>query len=382
MSRHERQISDTPGVLAEAGPPPAAPPGKKRRRAYVVGIAGLVVLGLAAWFGGSWWTTGRFLRTTDDAYVTADITMISARVDGYVAGVGVGSNDHVSAGDVLVRLDDGDFRNALAAATSRWDTAGRTLARIDAQIEAARAAVTQAEAARDTAAAKLRTASTGVERARRLTASNVSSQAQLDAATEDFDVARAGLASAEAAIASAEAQVAVLGAQRAEAEGQRTELKVAVDQAQRNLDLTVLAAPADGIVANMTLEPGDLVTPGARLAALVLDDSLYVEANLKETQLDGVAPGASVEMSFDALPGRSFTGRVVSVSPATGAVFSLLPADNATGNFTKIVQRVPVRISIPPEALATGALRAGLSSRIAIDTRSVPGAGTGAGAAE
>ncbi|MCQ0971437.1 HlyD family secretion protein [Paracoccus sp. TK19116] len=335
----------------------------------VLPVVVIAALCAGGWFGSQWWMTGRFLEKTDDAYVAADITMISARVDGYVADVPVRSNQHVSAGDVLVRLDDGDSRNALATAKSRWETAGQTLIRIDAQIDAARAAVTQAEAARDTAEAQLRTASTNADRARRLASGNVTSQAQLDSANEAFDVARAGVAGAKAAITSAEAQVAVLQAQRAEAEGQRQELKVAVDQAQRDLDLTVLTAPANGIVANMTLEPGDLVTPGTRLAALVPDGSLYVEANLKETQMAGIANGAEVEMTFDALPGQTYIGHVASISPATGAVFSLLPAENATGNFTKIVQRVPVRIAIPEDALASGALRAGLSTEIAIDTR-------------
>ncbi len=385
MSRHERPIPDSlvaAAASADAKPAPGDAPAKTSRKRYVLPLVGLLVLCLAGWFGGQWWTIGRFLETTDDAYVTADVTMISARIDGYAAEVPVRSNDHVSAGDVLARLDDGDLRNALATAQSRWETAGETLARIDAQIDAARAAVTQAEAARDTAQAQLRTARTNVDRARRLASENVTSTAQLDTATEDFDVARAGVASANAAIDSAEAQVAVLKAQRAEAEGQRGELKVAVDQAQRNLDLTILTAPADGIVANMTLEPGDLVTPGTRLAALVPDGGLYVEANLKETQMVGVAPGAEVEMTFDALPGRSFEGRVASISPATGAVFSLLPAENATGNFTKIVQRVPVRISIPDDALASGALRAGLSTEIAIDTRTAPETGAVAAVSE
>ncbi len=385
MSRHERPIPEAlVAAAASAEAPSTLPdaPAARSRKRYLLPLVAVAILGVAGWFGEHWWTTGRFLQTTDDAYVTADVTMISARVDGYVAEVPVRSNEHVSAGDVLVRLDDGDLRNALATARSRWQTAGETLARIDAQIEAARAAVAQAEAAHDTAAAQLRTASSTVERARRLASGNVASQAQLDTATEGFDVARAGVASAEAAIASAEAQVAVLKAQRAEAEGQRGELAVAVDQARRNLDLAVLTAPADGVVADMTLEPGDLVTPGTRLAALVPDGSLYVEANLKETQMAGVAPGAEVEMTFDALPGRSFEGRVASISPATGAVFSLLPAENATGNFTKIVQRVPVRISIPDDALASGALRAGLSTEIAIDTRTAPGPDVVAAASE
>jgi membrane fusion protein (multidrug efflux system) len=151
--------------------------------------------------------------------------------------------------------------------------------------------------------------------------------------------------------------------------GSLKELALAVDQAGRNLDLTVLRAPSDGTIANMTLEVGDLVAPGARLAALVPQDSLYIQANFKETQTGKIAIGAPVGITFDALPDKVFEGRVLSLAPATGSVFSLLPPDNATGNFTKIVQRVPVRISIPAAALDSGHLRAGLSAVVEVDRR-------------
>ena len=233
------------------------------------------------------------------------------------------------------------------------------------------------------AEAQLRTATTNAERVRNLADQGVAPQAQLDQANEALDTATAGVAQARAAVASAEAQVDVLTAERAEAEGTRRELELAVEQAQRNLDLTVLRAPADGTVANLTIESGDLVTPGARLAALVPDEGLYIEANYKETQLAGIVPGETVHVTFDALPDQEFEGIVASTAPATGSVFSLLPADNATGNFTKVVQRVPVRIELPEEALATGQLRAGLSAVVAVDRRTAPdGTLTAANASE
>jgi len=309
------------------------------------------------------------METTDDAYVKADVTLISSRAQGYVAEVLVRSNDHVNAGDLLARLDDGDARNGLALAQSRFETAGEALTRIDAQIAAAQAIVAQTKADRDTAQAQLNSAQTNATRAAQLASDRVVSQSQLDTANEALDVGRGGFAGAQARIASAEAQVAVLNAQHVEAEGQQQELKIAVDQARRDLARTVLTAPSDGIIANLTIEIGDLVSPGARLAALIPDGSLYVEANLKETQMTNIAAGAIVEMTFDALPNQTFEGRVASISPATGAIFSLLPADNATGNFTKIVQRVPVRIALPQEALETGKLRAGLSTEVSIDIR-------------
>ncbi|WP_417243486.1 HlyD family secretion protein [Celeribacter sp.] len=387
MAKQHLKAMDTPTVdpslttdqspTANHDAPPA--PRKRGRKPVILAVVALAAIGFGGWEGVAYWTTGRFIETTDDAYIKSDITLISSRIQGYVAKVSVASNDHVQAGDVIAQLDDGDLRNGLALAESRYQTAGAALTRITAQIDAASSTVIQKQAERDTAQAQLRTARTKADRATQLATERVASQAQLDTATEALDIARAGLASAEAGIASAQAQVAVLRAQYAEAEGQRQELKIAVDQARRDLSLTVLTAPADGIVANMTLEPGDLVTPGARLAALIPDGSFYVEANMKETQMSRLGAGAMVEMTFDALPDQTFEGHVASVSPATGAIFSLLPADNATGNFTKIVQRVPVRITIPQTALATGKLRAGLSTEIAIDIRTTPAPSANAG---
>lgn len=360
MSRHDTALADAAV---------AAPTTKPTRKKAVLGILALIALGLGGWYGNAYWTHGRFMVETDDAYVAADISIISSRIQGYVAEVTVRENATVAAGDVLVRLDDGDYRIALQVAQSRVATAGETLLRIDAQGVAARASVAQAGAMRDVAAAQLRNATSSADRVRRLAAGNVAAQAQLDAAVDTLDTATASLASAEAGLANATAQISVLKAQRAEAEGTLQELKLAVDQARRNLDLTVMRAPVNGTVANLTLEVGDLVAPGARLAALVPHDLLYIRANFKETQMGGIAVGADVAIRFDALPRQQFAGKVLSLAPATGSVFSLLPADNATGNFTKIVQRVPVRIGIPQDALAAGQLRAGLSAIVEVDRR-------------
>ena len=373
MSRHERTLSNPPETAQPESPAPSVrkAPGRKKIVLAIIAVAILCAVGL---FGYRWWTVGRFMVETDDAYVTADITLISSRVQGYVAAVEVEENQQVSAGDVLVRLEDGDFRNALDVAQSRVATSSDTLARIDAQIEAARAGVAQAKATRDVADAQLRNAQTNADRVGQLNRGSIASQSQLDEATEALDTATASRASASAAILAAEAQVAVLEAQRAEEEGARRELELAAEQAQRDLDLTVLRAPADGTLARLTLEVGDLVAPGARLAALVPTETLYIEANFKETQLPGIHEGAVAHITFDELPEVEFEGHVESLAPATGSVFSLLPADNATGNFTKVVQRVPVRISIPEEAADQGLLRAGLSTVVEIDSRTGDGA--------
>ena len=200
----------------------------------------------------------------------------------------------------------------------------------------------------------------------------MTSQATLDTANETLATAKATRAAALAAIKGAEAQVEVLKAQRAETESGRHDLQLDVDKAQRDLDHTILRAPFDGTVANIAIEAGELVNIGARLAAVVPDHGLYVEANFKETQLAGITPGEIATVSIDAMDGHEIEGKVISVAPATGSVFSLLPADNATGNFTKIVQRVPVRIELPD---GTQGLRAGLSVVVEIDQRTAP-AGT------
>jgi membrane fusion protein (multidrug efflux system) len=367
MSRHDRKIievgqSDQASVLASV-------PVKSRKKQLILGVVGLaVVVGLAD-FGHNYWTTGRFMVETDDAYVTADITLIRSRVQGYVVEMEVKSNDHVTAGQVLLRLDDGDYRIALKTAQERVLTADQTIARIGAQTVAAEAGVVQAEAMQSVAQAQLRAAQRAYDRAQQLGKTNVVSQAQLDVAIESLETTTASLASAAAAIQSAEAQVGVLHAQQAEAVGAKHELELAVSQAQRNMDLTVLRAPVDGSIGNLSIETGDLVTAGTQLAAVVPMDALYIEANFKETQMSEVALGADVAITFDAIPGTTFEGHVESVSPATGSEFSLLPADNATGNFTKIVQRVPVRISIPKTAMDTGNLRAGLSAVVEVDNR-------------
>lgn len=348
-----------------------APPKKSRKKLILGGIA-LVVLLAGGTTGYEWWTNGRFLVDTDDAYVQADLSLVSSKLQGYVEDIPVKANQHVSKGEVLVRIEDGDYRIALQQAQAKLPTLERTLARIDAQIVAARATVSQTEAELSAAEAALRTAGTAQTRIQGLTDRKVTSQAELDDANEALETARANRAAAQAAIKGAEAQVEVLKAQRAESDSNRDALQLDIQQAQRNLDHTILRAPFDGTVANIAIEEGELVSIGARLAAVVPDHGLYIEANFKETQLGDIVAGETAHVTVDALEGREIEGRVVSVAPATGSIFSLLPADNATGNFTKIVQRVPVRIELPAE---TRGLRAGLSAVVEIDRRSAP-AGT------
>ncbi|MDB5535937.1 MAG: EmrA family multidrug resistance transporter protein [Devosia sp.] len=365
---------EAPHVVDAPEPAPAAPTKPKggSRRRIVVSIIALLALAGAGWYGNNYYTTGRFMVSTDDAYIVGDITTISPKVTGYVTQVNVVANQSVKAGDTLVTLDDGDYRIARDQAQATIDTQHLTLARIDAQITGAGAAVTQAEAQKTALQAAQRNAQLAFDRSTELTARAVVSQADLDKATAALDQANANIAAGDAQVAAAQANIGVLQAQRAEAAGAIKSQELALQKAERDMSFTVLRAPYDGIVGNMAVQTGDLVSPGARLAAVVPVNALYVEANFKETQLANLVPGEAVTITVDALGADPIHGTVESLAPASGSVFSLLPAENATGNFTKVVQRVPVRIALPADALATGKLRAGLSVTIEADTRTIP----------
>ncbi|OHV75528.1 HlyD family secretion protein [Ensifer sp. LCM 4579] len=358
-SARERPLTDT-----------AAP--RKKRRNAILPVLGLALLAAGGWYGYDWWTNGRFMVSTDDAYIEADIATISPKVAGYVAKVDVVANQHVKAGDPLVTLDDGDYRIAAEQAEAQILTQKLALSRFDAQIAGAKASLNQAQAQKESFEAALRGAELAQKRASDLQSKDFGTDAARDSAQVALDQARANLVGADANIAAAEANITVLEAQRQEAESTIRSLELARDKANRDLGFTVLKAPYDGVVGNVAVQVGDLVSAGQRLAALVPVNALYIDANFKETQIANLVPGSKVQIHVDAYDERSIEGTVASISPASGAVFSLLPAENATGNFTKITQRVPVRITLPADALAKGNLRAGLSVVVDVDTRTAP----------
>ena len=352
---------------------PATAKPRSNRRFIIMGAA-LAVLAAGGWYGYEWWTTGRFMVATDDAYVGGDIATISPKLAGYVAKVNVVANQSVKAGDALVTLDDGDYRIARDSAQAQIDTATLTVKRIDAQIASAQAALAQAKANTLSLAATQRVAALSQQRAASLASSAVASQADLDKANAGLDQANAAIAAGDAQVAAAQSNIAVLEGQKAEAQSQLKTLGLALDKANRDLGFTVIRAPYDGVVGNLAVQDGDLVSAGAHLASLVPVGALYVDANFKETQLSKLVAGETVTVTLDAADGQAVQGTIVSLAPASGSVFSLLPAENATGNFTKVVQRVPVRIALPAEALESGAFRAGLSVTVEVDTRTAPGA--------
>jgi len=358
--------------VAPATQPAPVAPKKRSRRPLILAGVGLVVVAAAGWFGYEWLSTGQYMVSTDDAYVQGDIATISFKLSGYVAAVNVVANQQVKAGDPLITLDDGDYRIARDQAEANIATQQLTLDRIDAQVTGGEASLAQAKAQKVALEAAQKNAVLSQSRAAELAKGAAGSQATLDNANAALDQANANLVAGDAQIAAADASIAVLKGQRAEAEGQLKSLELARDKAERDLGFTVLRAPYDGVVGNLAVQVGELVSAGTRLAALVPTDALYIDANFKETQLARLAPGETVKIKVDALEGDAITGTIESISPASGSVFSLLPAENATGNFTKVVQRVPVRIAIPAEELASGRLRAGLSVVVEADTRTAP----------
>lgn len=371
----EAQPIQVPPPPAPAPAPAAAPVEAPRRRGLrraALLLIGAAAVGLAGWWGYGYWTNGRFLVETDDAYVGADFAILAPKLTGYVAEVPAVANAAVKAGDPLVVLEDGDYRDALASAEAQLTAQQAMVSRIDEQARAAQAEIAQAGAKVASAEATRVQTEADLERYTRLASNDVASAQQLEAAKANAATGAAGVDEAKAGVATAEANLDVIRAQATEAAAAIPGLSAARDRAQRDLAATVLRAPADGVVGNLSVAKGDYVTPGKRLLAVVPLGEVYVEANFKETQIEPLARGARVEVSVDAFPDRTFEGTVEGVSPASGSVFSLLPPENATGNFTKVVQRVPVRIAVPEEVAAAGWLRPGLSVTVSADPRTAP----------
>jgi membrane fusion protein, multidrug efflux system len=366
-----------PAIDISAPRTAAGKPGSRRRR-LILGSVLLLVLGVAAWYGEYWRTVGRFTVSTDDAYVYAHNTTIAAKVPGYLATIQVADNQRVHAGDVIASIDDGDYRLAAESAHEKVASQEATVARIDRQVVASQAGVEQAQAQLASAEAGRVRADAELTRQQALAAKDFASHQALETAQANRDQARAAVAGAQAALAAAQANVEVTRAQELEAQRALAELRTAAAKADRDLAFTEIRAPIDGMIGNRAVQTGDYMQTGQRLASLVPLDAVYIDANFKETQLTRLRPGQKVAISVDALPAHSIEGTVDSLAPASGAVFSLLPPDNATGNFTKIVQRVPVRVRVPTEIATQGLLRPGMSVVVSINTKPTSVADDGA----
>ena len=358
-------------------------PPRRRRRRFLLPLIALVALGYGAHRFSGYYAVGRFLVSTDDAYVKADMSIIAAKIPGYLTAVAVAENGHVHAGDLLASIDPGDYQLAVDAANAKIATQNATIDRLAQQgraqnsvIEQARAQMMATDAQLSGARADLTRATGELERSTKLQQSSFGTAQRLEQAVADRDRAQAAVASgtasgaaARAAVLSAQANQSVMEAQKNEAVKMRGELEAALQKVQRDLAFTQVRAPFDGIVGNRAAQPGQYVQPGTRLLALIPLGSIYVEANFKETQLGNLKPGQKVDITVDSLAGQKIEGVLDSIAPASGSQYSLLPPENATGNFTKIVQRVPVRIRVPAELAASGQLRPGLSVVADVRTR-------------
>ncbi|WP_438722099.1 HlyD family secretion protein [Bartonella rochalimae] len=342
---------------------------RKIKHKKPINILLLILVLFIFWLSYKWLAHWRYMITTDDAYVQGDIAAISPKLSGYIEELSVKANQTVKKGDTLFRLESGDYQIALDQTKAHLDTQQKILMRIDAQIVAAHSALDDAQAQKAAASAIATNAQLTLQRITELKTDRYVSQSNVDNAKSAYEQAIANVTRADAQIAAARANIQVLEAQRHEVESQTKNLELTRDKAKRDLDSTILRAPFDGIIGNLTAKKGDFVVNGQRLAALVPIHALYIEANYKETQLQNIQSGQAAYISIDAFKKDVFEGTVLSVSPATGAVFSLLPPQNATGNFTKITQRIPIRISIPEHALKSGRIKAGMSVTVTIDTR-------------
>jgi membrane fusion protein (multidrug efflux system) len=356
-----------PIIAAPAAQPPKAIRGKVVKR-VLLGAALLAGVAFAGNWGYNYWTVGRFIQSTDDAYVKADYTSVAPKVAGYIAAVTVKDNDVVKAGQGLASIDDRDFRNALSQAKADVNAADAAIANLDAQIELQNSVVGQAKAAIDASQASLDFARSDDARSQSLIATGAISRSRAEQSQSLSRQAVAALERDQAALVAAEKRIPVLQTQRDQAIAQRDRAVAAAQQAELNLSYTRIVAPVDGVVGARTIRVGQYVTSGTQLMAVVPLHSVYVVANYKETQLTHVRPGQSVEIKVDSYPDVRVRGHVDSVSPASGLEFSLLPPDNATGNFTKIVQRIPVKIVIDGDKL-DGLLRSGMSVEPEIDTK-------------
>jgi membrane fusion protein (multidrug efflux system) len=358
-------------------PTTAAEPANGSRR-RLLGRAAIVALVVGAAFGiyayVGYLDHGQYVQSTDDAYVKADGITVSSKLSGYVRTVNVTDNQPVKAGDLLVEIDPTDYRLRLTQDTAQEGVARAGEALNRAGITESRAGVAQAEAALTTAQRDLAYDTGEVARYRPLVAAGSEPKQMLDQLSSNRDKAAAAVAAQQAALAAAKGKLEAAQAQLGQSGAQIEAARAQAEAARTDLATTRLIAPKAGTVASSSVRIGQFVQPGQRLLTLVPVQAIYVEANFKETQIGLMRPGQPAKIDIDALPGVEFHGRVESITPGTGATFSLIPPQNATGNFTKIVQRVPVRIRIDAGPEARRVLVPGLSLRVEVDTLGARGA--------
>jgi membrane fusion protein (multidrug efflux system) len=338
------------------------------RKTAILAAALLIGIGVAG-YGHKWWTNGRFIESTDDAYIGGDVTVMAPKVSGFIAEVAVTDNQTVQAGDLLIRLDDRDYRTALARAEAMVAGQQATLANLDATRRLQDAVIRQAQAGVAAADAEMVRARDDQSRFQTLSRTAAASVQSFQKADADYKQAVAGAEKARAVLDASQQQIAVIDTQKQQTRAALDAAAADRDMARLNLGYTELRAPFDGVVGNRSARIGAFAGAGSQLIALVPARGLWVDANFKENQLAHMHAGQLATVHADVLSDVTFHGHVASLAPATGAQFSVLPPENATGNFTKIVQRVPVRILLDGDASALGRLRPGLSVLAEVDLR-------------
>src|SRR5258706_1900537 len=341
------------------------------KKALIVG-ASLVAMVATGYFGREYWTVGRFEVSTDDAYVQADNTTVAPKISGYLDTVSVEDNQRVAAGQVLAHIDARDFRAALDQAKADVSAAEAVVAGKEAALRTQQSIIDAARATIVVDNANQTFAQQDDQRYKALATTGYASRKTAQRAVSRTAEARAVIARDTAALATALSQVDILKAQLAEARGTLAHDQAVQRQAELNLSYTTITAAVDGVVANRTLRVGQYVQAGTQLMAVVPTQAAYIVANFKETQLTDVHAGQAVEVEIDMFPGKKAHGHVDSMAPASGQEFALLPPDNATGNFTKIVQRIPVKIVLDPSSPLSNELRPGMSVNPTINTKPQP----------
>ncbi|HXA36718.1 MAG TPA: HlyD family secretion protein [Steroidobacteraceae bacterium] len=348
-----------------------APPRRQTRsRKQVAAFAGALVFGVASiLFGYRWWTTGRFLERTDDAYVGGNVTEISPHVGGFVTAILVSDNQYVEAGQELIRIDAADFDAAQDHAAATVQQREATLASLQAQTALQHSLIDQALADLQSRRADAAFAAQDAKRYRDLAMTKAGSGRDADKAQTADRTAQSGAAAAAARLDAARKQLAVLDASVKEAQAALTQSEAELQTARLNLGYTQIRSPIDGFIGDRSAQVGAYVTAGTHLLSIVPAHGLWVDANFKEDQIGRMRAGQPATVVVDVMPNQSFHGHLSSLAPATGAVFSVIPPQNATGNFTKIVQRVPVRIALDAGDAPLGLFRPGLSTTVRVDTR-------------
>jgi membrane fusion protein (multidrug efflux system) len=350
-----------------AAKPKRRPDNQHRRRRLWLGLLGAVVLVAGVGYGTYWFFVGRYYESTNDAYLTADNVTVAPKVAGYVVELSAQDNQVVKQGDVLARIDPRDYQTALDSAAADLQSAEANAANIDALLTEQQSTIAQAKAAVDADQAAITFSEQEQTRYGDLARTGVGSTQRSQQAQSDLAQKKAALERDRAAAQAAQSHIGVLQSQRHQADAAIASRKAALAQAEINFSQTNIVAPVDGVVGDRSVRQGQFVQAGARLMSVVPTARTYLIANYKETQTGHMQPGQPVSVELDTFPGQSITGTVDSLAPGTGAQFALLPPENATGNFTKIVQRVPVKVLLDPRNPLAQRIRPGLSATATVD---------------